>query len=111
MLFRSKAVKGQDSKTLVTAGTIKRPLPCPVEGIEKKNRGCISQREKKNRARGKRKKIRMKTERKGKKTKKERRKLVQRACTNGSVSLSPPSKSHLSPKNASKNFPIGTITI
>ena len=32
---QTKAVKGQDSKTLVTAGTIKRPLPCPVEGVEK----------------------------------------------------------------------------
>jgi hypothetical protein len=32
---QTKAVKGQNSKTLVTAGTIKRPLPCPVEGIEK----------------------------------------------------------------------------
>ena len=28
---QKKAVKGQNSKTLVTAGTIKRPLPCPVE--------------------------------------------------------------------------------
>ena len=32
---QTKAVKGQNSKTLVTAGTIKRPLPCPVKGIEK----------------------------------------------------------------------------
>ena len=32
---RQRGVKGQDSKTLVTAGTIKRPLPCPVEGAEK----------------------------------------------------------------------------
>ena len=32
---QTKGVKGQDSKTLVTAGTIKRPLPCPVEGAEK----------------------------------------------------------------------------
>ena len=32
---QTKVVKGQNSKTLVTAGTIKRPLPCPVEGIEK----------------------------------------------------------------------------
>ena len=32
---QTKAVKGQDGKILVTAGTIKRPLPCPVEGIEK----------------------------------------------------------------------------
>ena len=32
---QTKAVKGQNSKTLVAAGTIKRPLPCPVEEIEK----------------------------------------------------------------------------
>ena len=32
---QTKAVKGQDGKILVTAGTIKRPLPCPVERIEK----------------------------------------------------------------------------
>ena len=32
---QTKTVKGQNSKTLVTAGTIKRSLPCPVEGIEK----------------------------------------------------------------------------
>ena len=32
---QTKAVKGQDSKILVTAGTIKRPLPCPIKGIEK----------------------------------------------------------------------------
>ena len=32
---QTKTVKGQNSKTLVTAGTIKRPLPCPVMGIEK----------------------------------------------------------------------------
>ena len=33
-LGQTKGVKGQDSKTLVTAGTIKRPLPCPIEGRE-----------------------------------------------------------------------------
>ena len=32
---QTKAVKGQNSKTLVTAGTIKRPLPCPVLRIKK----------------------------------------------------------------------------
>ena len=32
---QTKAVKGQDRKTLVTAGAIKRPLPCPVEEVEK----------------------------------------------------------------------------
>ena len=34
-LDQTKAVKGQNSKTLVTTGTIKRPLPCPVKRIEK----------------------------------------------------------------------------
>ena len=32
---QTKAVKGQNSKTLVTAGTIKRPLPCHIEEVEK----------------------------------------------------------------------------
>ena len=51
---QTKAVKGQDHKTLVTAGAIKRPLPCPVEGVEKQS--IFLQREKKkNRARGKEK--------------------------------------------------------
>ena len=34
-LNKTKAVKGQDRKTLATTGAIKRPLPCPVERIEK----------------------------------------------------------------------------
>ena len=32
---QTKAVKGQDRKTLATAGAIKRPLPCPIERIGK----------------------------------------------------------------------------
>ena len=32
---QTKAVKGQNRKTLVTAGAIKRPLPCPIEKVEK----------------------------------------------------------------------------
>ena len=32
---QTKAVKGQDRKTLVTTGVIKRPLPCPVEEVKK----------------------------------------------------------------------------
>ena len=71
---QTKAVKGQNSKTLVTAGTIKTPLPCPVEGIEKQK--IFLQRKRKSRVRGKEKKIRTKTERKEKKTKKEKRELV-----------------------------------
>ena len=34
---QTKAVKGQDRKTLVTTGAIKRPLPCPVDGVEKQS--------------------------------------------------------------------------
>ena len=48
---QTKAVKGQDCKTLATAGAIKRPLPCPGRRIEKQSKR-------------KRKKIRTKTERK-----------------------------------------------
>ena len=32
---QTKTIKGQNSKILVTAGTIKRPLLCPVQKIEK----------------------------------------------------------------------------
>ena len=34
---QTKAVKGQDRKTLVTAGAIKRPLLCPVERVKKQS--------------------------------------------------------------------------
>ena len=34
---QTKAVKGQDRKTLITAGTIKRPLLCPVDEVEKQS--------------------------------------------------------------------------
>ena len=50
---QTKAVKGQDRKTLVTAGAIKRPLPCPVEGVEKQS--IFYKVKKKNRARRKKK--------------------------------------------------------
>ena len=73
---QTKAVKGQNSKTLVTAGTIKRPLPCPVGRIEKQG---IFHDIKKKQSKKRRKKIRTKIERKGKKTKKERRELVQKS--------------------------------
>ena len=63
--------------TLVTAGTIKRPLPCPVKGIEKQRDRKIedfSQRKRENRVRGKEKRLERKQ--REKKTKKERRELV-----------------------------------
>ena len=44
---QTKAIKGQDSKTLVTAGAIKRPLPCPVEGVEKQRAYFTTLKEKK----------------------------------------------------------------
>ena len=34
---QTKAVKGQDCKTLATAGAIKRPLPCPGKRREKQS--------------------------------------------------------------------------
>ena len=68
---QTKAVKGQDRKTLATAGAIKRPLPCPVERIEKQS--IFYKVKRKNRARRKEKKIRKKTEKKRKKTKKKER--------------------------------------
>ena len=51
---QTKAVKGQDRKTLATAGAIKRSLPCPVEGIEnrvyfRKGKEKTEQEEKKKR--------------------------------------------------------------
>ena len=75
-LDQTNAVKGQDRKTLVTAGAIKRPLSCPVEGSEKQSTFYKVKRKKKQSKR-KRKKIRTKTEKKRKETKKERRELVQ----------------------------------
>ena len=36
-LDQTKTVKGQNGKTLATAGTIKGPLPCSEEGIEKQS--------------------------------------------------------------------------
>ena len=52
---QTKAVKGQNSKTLVTAGTIKRPLPCPVQRIEKQ--GIFHDIKKKNRVRREEKRL------------------------------------------------------
>ena len=34
---QTKAVKGQDGKTLAMTSAIKRVSPCPVEGIEKQS--------------------------------------------------------------------------
>ena len=34
---QTKVVKGQGCKILATAGAIKRPLPCPVQGVEKQS--------------------------------------------------------------------------
>ena len=60
---QTKAVKGQDGKTLATAGAMKRPLPCPVEGIE--NRAYLWS-ERKKQSKKEKKKIRKKTEKKRK---------------------------------------------
>ena len=47
---QTKAVKGQDHKTLATAGTIKRPLPCPVEGDRKTKYILRSERKKQSKS-------------------------------------------------------------
>ena len=64
-----KAVKGQNSKALVTTGTIKRPLPCPVQRIEKQ--GIFSQRKRKSRVRGKEKRLEQKQREKERKLRKK----------------------------------------
>ena len=60
---QTKTVKGQNSKILVTVGTIKRPLPCPVQRIKKKTED-FSRHKKEKQSKKRRKKIRTKTERK-----------------------------------------------
>ena len=50
---QTKAVKGQDRKTLATADAIKRPLPCPGKGVEKQS--IFYKVKRKNRARRKEK--------------------------------------------------------
>ena len=67
---QTKAVKGQDSKTLVTAGTIKRPLPCPVKEIEKQR--IFHNVKRKNRVRGKEKGLERKQREKKRKLRKKR---------------------------------------
>ena len=53
---QTKAVKRQDSKTLVTVGAIKRPLPCPVEGVEKQRAYFTTLKEKQSKRKRKKKK-------------------------------------------------------
>ena len=65
---QTKAVKGQNGKTLVMAGTIKGPLPCPEKGIEKQS---ILRSKKEKQSKKKKKKIKKKTEKKREKIKKE----------------------------------------
>ena len=67
---QTKAVKGQNSKTLVTAGTIKRPLPCPVLGDRKT--GDFSQHKRKSRVRKKEKRLEQKQREKERKLRKNR---------------------------------------
>ena len=70
---QTKAVKGQDGKTLATAGAIKRLLPCPVKGMEKQS--ILYGVKRKKQSKKKRKKIRKKTEKKKKETKKKKKRV------------------------------------
>ena len=87
---QTKAAKGQSGKKLVTAGTIKGPLPCPEK--ESKNRGYSRSKRKqsKRKQEKEKKKIRKKTEEKREEIE-EKREIIQWACTNRSIPLSPPS--------------------
>ena len=79
---QTKTVKGQNSKILVTAGTIKGPLLCLVGGIEKQRIFHDIEKKKQSKKRRKkirRKKIRTKIERKEKKTRKEKRELGRKS--------------------------------
>ena len=67
---QTKAVKGQNSKTLVTTDTIKRPLPCPVERDRKTE--DFSQRKRESRVRGKEKRLERKQREKKRKLRKKR---------------------------------------
>ena len=72
---QTKAVKGQYSKTLVTAGAIKRPLPCPVEEVEKQRAHFTTLKEKQSKRKSKKKKDKNEN-RVGKKENQERKKRV-----------------------------------
>ena len=48
---RQRRLRRQNSKILVTAGTIKRPLPCPVEEREKRRIFHNIKKKKENRVR------------------------------------------------------------
>ena len=61
---QTKAVKGQDRKTLATASAIKRPLPCPVKGIENRAR-FRSERKKQSKSQKKKDKKENREEKKG----------------------------------------------
>ena len=73
-LDQTKAVKGQDCKTLATTGAIKRPLACPGKGVEKQSTFYKVKR-RKNRARRKEKRQERKIEKKRKETKKEKKRV------------------------------------
>ena len=66
---QTETVKGQNGKTMVTAGTIKRLLPCPVKGGQKTEHILESKRKKKKKKteQEEKKRIRKKTEKKRKK--------------------------------------------
>ena len=66
---QTKTVKGQNSKILVTAGTIKRPLSCPVQRIEKQR--IFHDIKKKNRVRREEKRLERKQREKERKLRKK----------------------------------------
>ena len=62
---QTKAVKGQNGKTLATAGAIKRLLLCPVEEIEKQSIFLRSEKKKKSEKKRKKDKEENREQKKG----------------------------------------------
>ena len=103
---QTKAVKGQNSKTLVTTGTIKAlAVPCMRIG----KTGDFLQRKRKSRVRGKEKRLERKQREKERKLKKRKERVsLKEHAPIGRLPSLPLQKSHLSSKECkTRTFQVG----
>ena len=82
-------------------------MPC----TEDRKTEDFSQREKKNRVKGKEKRLERKQSEKERKLKKKEESWFKEHAPIDRLPFLPLQKSHLFPENANENFPSGTITI
>ena len=87
---QTKAVKGQSGKKLVTVGTIKGPLTCPEKRWKNRGYSRSKKKQSKRKQEKEKKKIREKIEERREEIE-EKKEIIQWACTNRSILLSPPS--------------------